>query len=313
MLTAPRPQIGMPQFQLPEGRFHSTLRHRGEKYTATYWTQIKGFRIGVMVATNDKDFLQKSKQAMSAVRFYCTADDGTLATRQGKLVTPEGERYEGPTVPTWRADAAIQKSTGLEIPPGEVSAGMYRNATFGLQYEFPQSWKVLPTRNGDNPHADLREYQLLLACSRTLLRIQQRGSGENRAEGQNALITLRALDPQCLSMRTPVAESDQTIAEEVGASLEALTEFGQIASHDLISSSNRLFMVFHGTIAVQAADDGLAKRMSQTIIATSQNKMLLVWSFRRSTADQVASMAAGGISFDGFPPIDLQRPLATKP
>ncbi len=315
-LTASRPQIGMPELQLPAEGFHSITRHGGGKYTATYWTQIKSFRIGVMVATNDKEFLQKSKRTMSAVRFYCTADDGTLATRKGKLVVPEGEAYEGPTVPTWRADAAIRKSTGLAIPPGDVSEGVYRNPAFGLQYELPQGWNILPTPNRGNPSAglaNLREYQLVSACSRSLLHIEQPGSSENSRGGLNSVIILRALDPECLSMRTPSTESDQMIAEEVGASLEELAEFGQIASHDLISSSNRLFMVFHGTIAMQAEGEGLARRMSQTMIATSQNKVLLLWSFIAPTIGQLATMPASGISFDGSRPIDLKRALATKP
>src|SRR5271167_694099 len=89
-LVAPLPQLGAPQFQFPSERFHSSERHKGEKYTATYQTQIKNYRVGVLVATNDKEFLQKSKQAMAAVRFYCAAGDGTLATKEGNLVTPEG-------------------------------------------------------------------------------------------------------------------------------------------------------------------------------------------------------------------------------
>jgi hypothetical protein len=314
-LQAPRPQMGMPEFQLPEERFHSNMRHSGDKYTALYWTRIKDYRVGVMVATDDKDFLERSKRAMAAIRFYCTADDGTLATREGKLVIPEGEPYEGPTVPTWRADAAIQKSTGLEIPPGEISQGAYRNAALGLQYELPQGWEVLSAHNGGNPPADLadlREYQLLLACSRTLLRIEQPGSSETAGRGPGPMIILRALDPACLSLRTPAAVSDQKIAEEVGVSLEALGDFGQVSSHDLVSTSNRLVMVFHGTIEGPTEGERLATRMSQTMIATSQNKMLLVWSFLTPTAGQLATMPAGGISFDGSQALELQPVLAGK-
>lgn len=314
-LQAPRPQMGMPEFQLPGERFHSNMRHSGGKYTALYWTRIKDYRVGVMVATNDKDFLERSKRAMAAVRFYCTADDGTLATREGKLVIPKGEPYEGPTVPTWRADAAIQKSTGLEIPPGEVSQGVYRNAALGLQYELPQGWEVLPTRNGGNlptDLADLRDYQLLLACSRILLRVEQPASRENAEPGPRPMIVLRALDPTCLSMRTPVAASDKTIAEEVGVSLEALGEFGQVASHDLVFIAGRLVMVFHGPIAVPDGGERLTTRMSQTMLATGQNRMLLVWSFLAPTIGQLAAMPAGGISFDGSPPLELQPVLAAK-
>jgi len=314
-LTAPRPQLAKPEFQFPAKRFHSSVRHKGEKYTALYWTQIRNYRVGVLVSTNDKDFLQKAKQGMAAVRFYCTADDGTLATKDGELVTPEGERYEGPMVPTWRADAAIQTNPGLAIPPGEVSDGAYRNSALGLQYELPKGWDVVPAHNGGNPAADLaslREFEFLHACSRTLLRVEQPGSGDAARNGRRPLIILRALDPACLSLRIPAALSHTKIAEEVGVSLEAMSEFGQVASYELVTISDQLFMIFHGTIAVPAEGEQLAQRMSQTMFATNHNKMLLVWSFMAPTSGELANMPATGISFDGLQPIELGSVLAAK-
>jgi len=313
-LVAPLPQVAAPQFYLPSERFHSSEQHKGEKYTATYLTQIKNFRVGVLIATNDKDFLQKSKQAMAAVRFYCTAENGTLATKEGNLVTPEGERYEGPTVPTWRADVAIQSNLGLAIPPGEVSDGVYHNSDLGLQYELPKGWDVLPTHNGGNLPADpayLREFEFLHACSRTLLRIQQPGSSDG-GPSRRPMIVLRALDPKCLSMRIPTEPSDTTTAEEVGVALEALLEFGQVASHQLVPVSDHLFMIFHGTIAVPAQGTQLAQRMSQTMFATTQNKILLVWSFMAPTSSELATMPGSGIRFDGAEPTELNSAPTVK-
>jgi hypothetical protein len=313
-LMAPQPQLATPQFQLPAERFHSSVRHKGERYTALYWTQIRNYRVGVLIATNDKDFLQKAKQAMAGMHFYCTADDGTLATKDGKLIIPEGEPYEGPTVPTWRADAAIQSNPGLAIPPGEVSDGAYRNSALGLQYKLPKGWNVLPTHNGGDPPANLdslRQFEFLHACSRTLLRIQQ-PAADAAANVHRPLIILRALDPACLSLRTPAAPTDAKIAEEVGVSLEAMTEFGQVASHNLVSLSGQLFTFFHGTIAVPGEGGQLAQRMSQAIVATTHNKMLLVWSFMAPTIGELAAMPADGISFDGAPPIELGAVLAAK-
>jgi hypothetical protein len=314
-LAPPQPQLATPQFQLPTERFHSSLHHKGEKYTALYWTEIKNYRVGVLIATNDKDFLQRARQAMAGVNFYCTADDGTLATKDGKLITPEGERYEGPTVPTWRADAAIKGSPGLAIPPGEVSDGAYRNSALGLQYRLPKGWNVLPTHNGGDPPANLdslRQFEFLHACSRTLLRIQQPGSADTAPNGRPPLIVLRALDPSCLSLRTPAAPTDARVAEEVGVSLESMTEFGEVASHDLLTISGQLFMVFHGTIAVPGEGGQLAQRMSQTIFAISRNKMVLVWSFMAPTIGDLATIPSDGISFDGAPPIELGAMLAAK-
>jgi hypothetical protein len=314
-LVAPQPQLATPQFQFPAERFHSSERHKGEKHTAVYWTQIKNYRVGVLIATNDKDFLQKSKQAMAAMHFYCTADDGTLATKEGDLVSPEGERYEGPTVPTWRADVAIQSNRGLTIPPGEINGSVYRNSALALQYELPKGWDILPTNNSGNPPADLsslRDFELLHACSRTLLRIQQSGSGDAEEPVRRPMIILRALDPTCLSMRIPVGPSDTTIAEEVGVSLETMLEFGQVASHELRSVSGQLFMIFHGTIAVPAEGVKLGQRMSQTMFATNHNKMLLVWSLMAPTAKELVTMPASGIRFEGSEPIDLSLALAAK-
>ena len=316
VLVAPQAQPGTPQFYLPAERFHSSARHKGNQYTALYRTQIKNFRVGVLISTNDKDFLQQSKQAMAAMRFYCTADDGTLATKEGDLVTPEGERYEGPTVPTWRADAAIQSNRGLAIPPGGVTDGVYRNPDLGLEYELPKGWEVLPTRNTANPPADvssLREFQFLHACSRTLLFIRQPGAGDTAAgTARRPIIVLRALDPNCLSLRTPSSPSDVRTTEEVGVSLEAMSEFGQVASHELVSASGQLFMVFHGTVASPAEGEQLAQRMSQTMLATNFNKMLLVWSFMAPTANELAVMPMSGIRLGGSQPIELSSTVAAK-
>ena len=312
---APQARLAMPQFQAPADRFHSSVRHSGEKYTALYWTQIKNYEVGVLVATNDKEFLQKSRRALTAALFYCTADDGTLATKDGKLVTPAGERYEGPTVPTWRADAAINAQPGLEIPPGEVSGGVYRNPALGLQYEVPKGWDVLPAHNSGAPPADLswlREFEFLHACSRTLLRLAPHSSGEVAGPSHKPTILLRALDPACLSMPTPASLNDKKIAEEIGASLEALSEFGQVSSHELVSLSDHLFMIFHGTIAVPAAGAQLAERMSQTMFATQHKKMLFLWSFMAPTFAELAALPGGGIILDDSQPIELQPALTAK-
>ncbi len=313
-LIAPEPQLASRQFQPPAERFHFSQRHKGENYTALYRTEIKNYRVGVLIATNDKDFLQKSKQAMAAMRFYCTTDDGTLATKEGDLVAPEGERYEGPTVPTWRADAAIQTNRGLAIPPGEVADRVYRNSALDFEYEIPKGWEVLPTHNGGNPPADLswlREFQFLHACSRTLLRIQQSGAADAAGSDRPPMIILRALDPTCLSMRTPSALSEARTAEEVGVSLETLMEFGQVASHELVFLSGQLFMVFHGTIAAPAEGEQLAQRMSQTMFGTNYNHMLLLWSFMAPTGKELSTMPTNRIRL-GPQPIELSSALAAK-
>ena len=180
-------------------------------------------------------FSAEGQAGDGGVRFYCTADDGTLATKEGKLVTPEGERYEGPTVPTWRADAAIQSLPASPFLPAKSAKACIATPRWACSMSCQRAGTFCPRTTAAIrlPELDsLREFEFLHACSRTLLRIQQPGSGDAAGNGRPPLIVLRALDPTCLSLRTPAAPSDTKIAEEVGVSLEAMTEFGQVASHE---------------------------------------------------------------------------------
>ena len=62
------------------------------------------------------------------------------------------------------------------------------------------------------------------------------------------MIILRALDPNCLSLRTATSLRDKRTNDEVAANLEQLAEFGQIATDQIVTLSDHLFMVFHGTL-----------------------------------------------------------------
>ncbi len=77
------------------GRFHSSEHHKGANYAALYWTRIKNYNLKILVASNDQDFLRKSKKAINAARFYCIQDDGKLTTADGKPVRPEGDVLHG--------------------------------------------------------------------------------------------------------------------------------------------------------------------------------------------------------------------------
>ena len=101
------------------GRFYSSVRHKGENYAALYWTRIKNYNLKILVASNDQDFLRKSKHAINAAHFYCTQDDGTLTTADGKPVKPDGDLYMGPTVPDIARRCGRQRQAGA----GEHSAG----------------------------------------------------------------------------------------------------------------------------------------------------------------------------------------------
>ncbi len=296
----------IPSGVLRYGAFYANIHHRGKNYVDHFWLRIKSYIIRVAVDSNDPEFLRESKQALLEADFYCT--HGGKLTDGGKAVVVKGEPYEGPTVPTWRVDAAIKDKPGLAIPSGAVSDGVYRNPSLGLQYELPRGWDVLETEESSDPPEEARaqrEYELLHACSRTLLHVAQPRSSDATQQGQGAAIILRALDPSCLSVRLPASLEDRKIAGGIGANLELFSEFGEIKSHAMASLANRLFMVFHGTIGQRSPEDVLSRRMSEVILATEQHDLLLLWSLMAPTAGELDSMSASSIIFDDSQPIRL--------
>ena len=298
------------------GRFYSSVRHKGENYAALYWTRIKNYNLKILVASNDQDFLRKSKRAINAAHFYCIQDDGTLTTADGKPVKPDGGPYMGPTVPTSLASAAVKAKPALEsISLGGISGAVYRNPDLGLQYEFPKGWDVFPAEGNDDPPRDataLREHEFLHACSKTLLRIAQHGRSGAAQQVAGPTITLRALDPSCLVMRIPSSLTDKNAVDNISASLEVLSEFGEIGSDELVSISDHLFMVFHGTVASHASNDQLAQRWSQVIYATLHHKVLFVWSLMAPNSADLNAMPTTGITLDGAQSIDLRASLTAK-
>jgi hypothetical protein len=309
-------QFVLPDYMLHTGHFYYAIRHKGPNYAAQYWTNINNYAIKVVIGTNDKDFLRKAKLLMAQVRFYCTQPDGVLTTKDGKVVKPEGAPYEGPTIPTFRVNAAIQEQPARTIPLGTVSDGAYRNPDLGLQYDLPKGWQPITTESiNDPPLGDsaIRESAFLHACSQTLLRISPQAGDDLASAAPKPMIVLRALDPNCLSMRTVTRLDDKRTNDEVAANLEALAEFGQISTDELASVSGHLFMVFHGTIAGPTTPSGdLSSRMSQSIFVTRYNKLLLVWSLIAPTTADLNAIPTSGVTFAGSPPIALRASLNVK-
>ncbi len=301
------PLTPVPPWMLRSNHFYHRVTHRGHNYAAQYWTGINNYTVKVVVATNDEDFLRKAKNVMEEVKFYCPQDDGTLAADDGKPVKVPGEPYAGPTVPTSRVNAALKDEPAKEIPPGEFVDGVYQNAELGFRYELPKGWKPLPAGAIDPPlePTALREYQFLHACSRTLLQ----AAPQPPKEGENvtAAIILRALDPNCLAMRTAASVTDKRAADEVAASFEDLGEFGEIGSDGLMSIAGHLFMVFHGTIATSSRGADLSQRLSQVIFASRYNKLLLVWTAMAPTTAALQELPTGTVVFGDSPSIQLSK------
>ena len=306
-------QFPVPGFMLRSGHFYSSTRRVGRNYAAQYWVGINNYMVKVVVRTNDRDFLRKARDLMADARFYCPQDDGTLINEEGKPVKVEGAPYTGPTVPTFRVNAALRDEPGKSIPPGEMADGVYRNPEAGLQYRLPQGWDVVAADKSDSPppqdESTLREYKFFHACSQTLLQIAPRLPVGVREQQPGPTITLRALDPNCLSMRTAASLTDKRTADEVAATLEQTGEFGAIDSDALLSIHSHLFMIFHGTVATTQRGEDLGQRMSQEIFATRYNKLLLMWTVMAPDAAALAQVPASDILFDGSPPIELRASL----
>ena len=306
--STPHIRRQIPGGMLQYGAFYANVRQWGKNHSQHYWTRIKNYIIRIAVDSNDKDFLQKSKIAVKEAQFYCAQADGKLTTKEGKAVALKGEPYHGPTVPTSLAGTAIQDKPGLEIPLGAVSEGVYRNPALGLQYELPKGWDILQAEVSSDPPQDareLREYELLHACSRTLLRAMRHGPSDAAPQDPRPLIILRALDPACLSMRTPASAGDKGIADEIAANLDLFTEFGEIKSYELVSLGDRLFAVFHGTIGWRAPEEVLSRRLSEALFATQHHKLLLMWSLMAPTSAELEAMPATTITFDDSQPVKL--------
>jgi hypothetical protein len=297
----------IPGFMLHFGSFYANQGHRGSYHVHHYWTRIKTYIIRVAVESNDQEFLKKAKEGLRKAQFYCTGVGGQLITKEGKVFVPPGEAYDGPTAPTWRVDAAITNKPGLGIPAGEVREGVYRNADLGLQYEFPSGWELVQVDISREPPQDereRREYELLHACSRTLLRVVQRGSGAP-TQGARPSIILRALDPGCLAMRTPSSVDDKKTADEITANLELFSEFGEIKSRQLAFLGDKVFVIFHGIIGLRSPGEVLSNRMADTLFVTQHRQMLFLWYLMAPGSADLAAIPASSITFDNAQPITI--------
>lgn len=300
----------VPSFLLNTGKFNSSTHRSGRNTAIQYWTGINNYMVKVVIGGNDSDFLHKAKSLMADAKIYCPQDDGSLITKEGKPVRIVGRPYYGPTVPTFRVNAALHDEPAKSIPAGEVADGVYRNPELGLQYQLPAGWA--PLQPTDPPPVDasaLRVYRFLHACSQTLLTI----APQHPAKDQPApMIVLRALDPNCLSMHTATSLNDKRTMDAVAASLEEMNEFGEISTDELLTMHGHLFMVFHGTLAPAERGEDLGVRMSQSIFATRFNKVLLMWSLIAADRDALADVPVSNIVFEGSPPIALRAEMEVK-
>jgi hypothetical protein len=302
----PSNQITAPDWLTRTGRFYHIAQHKGDITTVQYWTFIKNYLIRVKVESNDRDFLSKTKLAVTNVKFYCAQEDGSVIDERGKLVPTPGEGYQGPTIPTAVVNAALDEQPALEvIPTGEAATGAYRNEEIGLNYAYPTMWDIVE-RETDPPAKDAVEQRtrdVLNACSLVLLRLAPPAAEGAKADGRT--ITLRAIDQTCLGLPAPASITDHLGAESLGAYLQMLGAFGELRSTNLVMHSGHLFAEYSGVVGEHPEGQSLAQRRNEAITVTRHRKLLLVWTWIAPSAAELSSMPKSSVSFEGAPPIEL--------
>ncbi len=307
-----QPQLSRepPDWMMRSGHFYHVENHIGDKYGILYWTKIKNYKLHFEIVTNDKEFLKNAKHAMETIHLYCPHDDGTLTTDDGvTTVLPEGEPYQGPTIPTAHVDARLaDKPQEQQIPPGEFNDGVYRNEDLGVAFLIPAGWKLLnpeSLRDGKPAATGIaqRTSDFLQACSRSLLQVVKDNQGATT--GQTPRMSLRALDPACLSLRGPDTVRDKQGAEELETYLEMLGDFGEVQLVSLLSISDHLFAVYRGTVGERVPGQELADRASEMIFVTRHRKMLLLWALIAAKEADLNAMPQASIKFEGNESVEL--------
>ena len=151
----------------------------------------------------------------------------------GEPVKIVGEPYQGPTVPTFRVNKAIKEQPAKDIPLATMAGDAYHNADVGVQYNFPEGWQALPPeRNDPSPRMHRGNTSFYMPVPKRWCGwFRKPAAGKSYREGP--MIVLRALDYNCLSMRTPIMLGEKRALDETAAALEQSGEFGQIDTDQL--------------------------------------------------------------------------------
>src|SRR5262249_15891525 len=141
LLTLP-PQPLPPENLLHPRQFQHRTTHKGKVYEAEYKATIDNYVVKILAHSADATFLRPVKQGMAEAEVYCPLGDGSLATRDGRLIKAPGAPYFGPTAPTFRVNAAIRDTPAAKIPSGELEPSVYRSREVGFEYQYPPGWRV---------------------------------------------------------------------------------------------------------------------------------------------------------------------------
>jgi len=283
-------------------------KHAGDVKGTQFSARIREYQVHFTIQTNDKSFLEKSRQSIEAVRVFCTNDAGTFFTPEGKAFTPAGTFTDGPTIPTAIVDEAIRTHPAEEtIPAGNYMAnGEFRMPQLDLSYALPTDWKIIGQPAGGDPGETALEERLQSlwqSCARALFRA-------NAPAGNGTYLELRALDQSCLGLPAPASATDRLGSESLGEYLQMLGHFGKIKANRLIQSGGRLFSVYQGTLAAGPAAHDLEQRAAEVIVATRYRKLIFAWCWRAPTESELRNIPPSRVSFGGGPQIVIGPGMA---
>ena len=294
----------LPDYTPPPVHLKRVDRHSGDVHATQYTTHLRNYAIRFTIQTNDKTFLKKARDAVSALQVFCADDAGHFYAPGGKAFAPDGTPTTGPTIPTAAVDEAIRaRPAEHTIPAPGFSNGALQVPELEFSYALPSGWGVLSTPTdliADDAKDELprRLSYLWKSCARNWLRA---------AGGMNgtANLELRVLDQSCLALPFPASASDNVAAESLGEYLEMLGHFGKIKSNRMVQPGNRLFVVFAGTVATGPPGGNLEQRDVQVIAVTRYKKLIFAWTWSSPTVSDLARIGTSNVKFGDTPPIAI--------
>jgi len=282
-------------------------RHSGDVRGTQYTAHIRDYTVRFTVQTNDKAFLEKARNSISALRVFCADDTGRFFATDGRGFTPQGTPTAGPTIPTAVVDEAIRtRPAEHTIPTPVLTNEAIRAPDLAFSLTLPQGWNVLPTpvdliADDAKDESTRRLSYLWKACTRNWLRA---GAGNDE-------LILRVLDQACLALPFPASTSDSLAAESLGEYLEMLGHFGKIKSSRAVQLGGRLFVIYDGTVTEGTSAQDLEHRDVQVIAVTRYNKLIFAWTWRAPTMTSLAQVPAATAKFGDGPPVAVGPMLTT--
>jgi hypothetical protein len=174
----------------------------GKMQTITYATGLNGYILEFAITSFDSKIADELSHSVEATTFFDPA-------RVTEIAGPSAHPYE-PGAIAWKSVGVPLGERLTQLSAGAVLGNTYRNETLGFSYEFPQGWVIADKSTqekvteaghqlawGDSPAA-AREHKEAEQCTRVLLWVTKYPEGTKIAKGDNPLVIVTAIDPDCL-------------------------------------------------------------------------------------------------------------------